>query len=167
MDVTGETAARVPRHARRWTALLLFAGAVAAIDQAAKEAVRSAFAPGEGVDTIGQYEILHVQNAGVAGGGLEGNALPLAILAMMVVVGLYEFLAQRRDTFILLLGFGLLVGGGVGNLVDRARLGSVTDFIRDGERAFNLADLAIFVGGTLVLVALLAALRDLGSKRAV
>jgi signal peptidase II len=137
---------------------------VAAIDQAAKEAVRSAFAPGEGVD-VGAYEILHVQNFGVAGGGLEGNALPLAILSIMVVVGLYEFLAQRRDTLLLLVGFGLLVGGGVGNLVDRARLGFVTDFIRDGERAFNLADLAIFAGGVLVLIALLAALYDLGRSR--
>jgi signal peptidase II len=117
------------------------------------------------VDTFGAYEIFHVQNAGVAGGGFEGNALPLAVLAVMVVVGLYEFLSQRKDTVLLLIGFGLMVGGGVGNLVDRARLGSVTDYIRDGDRAFNLADLAIFVGGILVLAALLVALRDLGARR--
>jgi signal peptidase II len=166
LDVAGDTgSARISPYARRWTAFLLVVGAVAAIDQAAKEAVRSTFAPGEGVDTFGTYEIFHVQNSGVAGGGFEGNALPLAVLSIMVVIGLYEFLAQRKDTFLLLLGFGLLVGGGVGNLVDRARLGSVTDYIRDGDRAFNLADLAIFVGGILVLAALLAALRDLGGRR--
>jgi signal peptidase II len=138
---------------------------VAAIDQAAKEAIRSTFAPGEGFDTIGQYEILHVQNAGVAGGGLEGNALPLAVLAILVVMGLYEFLRQRRDTLVLVVGFGLLVGGGVGNLVDRARLGSVTDYIRDGDRAFNLADLAIFAGGLIVFAALMAALWDMGAGK--
>jgi signal peptidase II len=88
--------------------------------------------------------------------------LPLAVLAMMVVIGMYEFLSKRKDTILLLIGFGLLAGGGVGNLVDRARHGFVTDYIRDGEWAFNLADVAIFVGGMLVFVALLGALWDLG-----
>jgi signal peptidase II len=144
---------------------LLLVTAVAAIDQAAKEAVRSTFAPGEGVDAFGTYEILHVQNPGVAGGGLEGNALPLAVLSIILVVFMYEFLAQRRDTLLLLLGFGFLVGGGVGNLVDRARQGWVTDFIRDGEWAFNFADLAIFAGGWLVLAALVVSLYDLARGR--
>jgi signal peptidase II len=169
LDVTGEAgAARVSRvspNARRWTAFVLLVSTVAAIDQAAKEAVRSTFAPGEGVDMFGAYEILHVQNEGVAGGSFQGSALPLAALSVMVVVGLYEFLAQRKDTILLLLGFGLLVGGGVGNLVDRARQGWVTDFIRDGEWAFNLADLAIFAGGWLVLAALVASLYDLARGR--
>jgi signal peptidase II len=166
LDGTGETrVARLSPHARRWSAFLLFAGAVAAIDQAAKEAVRSTFAPGEGVDAFGTYEILHVQNSGVAGGGFQGSALPLAVLSIMVVIGLYAFLAQRKDTVLLLLGFGLMVGGGVGNLVDRARLGFVTDFIRDGERAFNIADVAIFAGGILVFAVLLSALRDIHVRR--
>ena len=58
----------------------------------------------------------------------------------------------------LALGFGLLVGGGLGNLVDRWRLGLVTDFIRNGERAFNLADVAILLGGAIVIAALIASL---------
>jgi signal peptidase II len=143
----------------RWLAFLLFALAVAAIDQASKEAVRSAFEPGEGIEAFGGYSIHHVQNPGVAGGGLQGNALPLAVLSIIGVIALYEFLAQRRHNVFLLLGFGLVVGGGIGNLVDRARLGLVTDFIRNGDRAFNVADLAIFAGGTLILVVLMASLR--------
>jgi len=53
---------------------------------------------------------------------------------------------------------GLLLGGAVGNLADRLRLGYVTDFIARGDRnAFNLADLAIYVGiGALALFSLLA-----------
>jgi signal peptidase II len=165
LGVTGDTGvARISPNARRWTALALLAGAVAAVDQAAKEAVRATFAPGEGAD-FGSYDIYHVQNQGVAGGGFEGNALPLAVLAMMVGIGMYEFLSKRKDTVLLLLGFGLLVGGGIGNLVDRARHGFVTDYIRDGERAFNLADVAIFAGGLLVFVALLGALWDIGRDR--
>jgi signal peptidase II len=166
LDVSGESVAgHGSRGTRRWAAFLLLAAAVAAVDQAAKEAVRSTFAPGEGVDGIGSYSIFHVQNDGVAGGGLEGNALPLAVLSIMAVVGLYEFLSQRRDTILLLVGFGLLVGGGVGNLVDRARLGSVTDYIRNGGHAFNIADVAILVGGVLVAVALIGSLGSLRPRR--
>jgi signal peptidase II len=78
---------------------------------------------------------------------------------MLAVLLLYEFLAQRSSARLTLaLGFGLLIGGGLGNLVDRWRLGLVTDFIRNGERAFNIADVAIFAGGLIVLAALVASL---------
>ena len=83
----------------------------------------------------------------------------LAVLSMMGVVLLYDFLAPRsRARLSLAVGFGLLVGGGLGNLVDRWRLGLVTDFIRSGERAFNIADVAIFSGGLIILTALVVTL---------
>ncbi len=65
----------------------------------------------------------------------------------------------------LVVGFGLLVGGGLGNLVDRARLGLVTDFIRSGPNAFNVADIAIFTGGVIVLVWLAAVLARMLFRR--
>ena len=56
------------------------------------------------------------------------------------------------------LALGLLLGGSVGNLVDRLRLGYVTDFIARNQRnAFNLADLAIYAGLGLMLILLLVA----------
>ena len=159
MGGTREHAVDRSRSSPRWLALAAVASAVVAIDQFTKEAVRVAFDPGEGVHAWGTYWIQHFQNSGVAGGGLEGRALPLAVLSMLAVVLLYEFLAQRSGARLTLaLGFGLLVGGGLGNLVDRWRLGWVTDFIRNGERAFNLADVAIFAGGLIVLAALVATL---------
>jgi signal peptidase II len=159
MGGTGENAVDGSRPSPRWLALLAVASAVVAIDQFTKEAVRATFDPGEGVHAWGTYWIQHFQNTGVAGGGLEGRALPLAVLSMLAVVLLYEFLAQRSGARLTLaLGFGLLVGGGLGNLVDRWRLGLVTDFIRNGERAFNIADVAIFAGGLIVLAALVASL---------
>lgn len=143
----------------RWATLSVIALAVFAVDQALKETVRSNLEPGEGTHLFGSYSIQHVQNFGVAGGGLQTRALPLAVLAMLAVLGLYEFLAQRGHGRVsLVIGFGLLVGGGLGNLVDRARLGLVTDFIRSGPNAFNVADVAIFAGGLVVLVWLAAAL---------
>ncbi len=159
MGGTREHAVERSRPSPRWVALLAIAAAVVAIDQFTKEAVRAAFAPGEGTHAWGTYWIQHFQNDGVAGGGLEGGALPLAVLSLLAVFLLYEFLAQRSSARLTLaLGFGLLIGGGLGNLVDRWRLDHVTDFIRNGERAFNIADVAIFAGGVIVLTALVASL---------
>jgi signal peptidase II len=154
-----DTTAWASGNALRWSALSVIALAVLAIDQALKASVRSAFDPGEGVHLFGSYSIQHIQNSGVAGGGFRGNALPLAFLALLAMLGLYEFLARRAHARLsLVVGFGLLVGGGLGNLVDRARLGLVTDFIRNGPNAFNTADIAIFAGGVTILVGLVASL---------
>jgi signal peptidase II len=168
LGVTGEGVVdrSSSRPAQRWLALAAIASAVLAVDQFTKEAVRTSFAPGEGMHAFGEYWIQHFQNAGVSGGGLEGRALPLAVLSMMGVVLLYEFLAPRsRARLPLAVGFGLLVGGGLGNLVDRWRLGLVTDFIRTGERAFNVADVAIFAGGMIIIAVLVVTLaRALASE---
>ncbi|MDQ3379220.1 MAG: signal peptidase II [Actinomycetota bacterium] len=166
MATRGNGVIETPGHALRWSALSVIALAVLAVDQALKESVRSNLDPGEGTHLFGSYSIQHVQNFGVAGGGLEASALPLAVLAMLAVLGLYEFLARRGHGRVsLVVGFGLLVGGGLGNLVDRARLGLVTDFIRSGPNAFNVADIAIFAGGLVVLVWLAAALVRMWTHR--
>ena len=157
LEVAGETPLEhTTESAQRWLTMSLVALAVLSVDQALKESVRAVFEPGEGIHLFGSYSIHHVQNTGVAGGGFSGNALPLTVLALMAMVGLYDFLWRRgHGRLSLVIGFGLLIGGGLGNLVDRARLGLVTDFIRNGPNAFNLADIAIFAGGTVVLVALI------------
>jgi signal peptidase II len=157
---TGEGAVdRSQQPAQRWLALGAIAAAVVAVDQFTKEAVRTSFAPGEGMHAFGEIWIQHFQNYGVTGGGLQGRALPLAVLSIMGVVLLYEFLAPRSHARLALAaGFGLLVGGGLGNLVDRWRLGLVTDFIRNGEKAFNIADVAIFAGGMVIIAVLVVTL---------
>ena len=162
LEVTGETPVQGTTGSSlaappRWVTMSLIALAVLAVDQATKAMVRAALDPGQGVEAVGPYSIFYVHNPGVAGGGFAGNALPLAVLSTIGVMLLYEFLSVRsRARVSLALGFGLLVGGGLGNLVDRARHGWVTDFIRNGDHAFNVADVAIFVGGIIVLVALIA-----------
>jgi signal peptidase II len=158
LAVAGETPAKTQVvQTPRWLTLSFIALAVLAVDQALKESVRAAFEPGEGVHLFGSYSIQHVQNPGVAGGGFQGNALGLAALALLAMVLLYDFLSRRGYARLpFMVGFGLLIGGGLGNLVDRARLDHVTDFIRNGPNAFNIADIAIFAGGVIVLVALVA-----------
>jgi signal peptidase II len=142
-----------------WIPLLVIVLAVVAADQATKEIARTSFGVGESLHVAGSFWIQRIHNGGVAGGGLEGSALPLAILGLIVVLGVLGFLAHRRALRpIVLLGFGLLVGGGLGNLVDRMRHGYVTDFILRGDGAFNIADVAVYTGGMIVFIALVALL---------
>ena len=142
-----------------WVPLAAIVGAVVAADQATKEIARKAFAAGEGVHVAGSLWVSPFSNPGVDGGGLEGKALPLALFGLIAILGIFGFLAYRHALRpIVLLGFGLLVGGGIGNLLDRLRFGSVSDFIVRGNTAFNLADVAIYAGGMIVFVALIAQL---------
>jgi signal peptidase II len=143
----------------RWAVLFLLVLAVATVDQVTKAIVRGTLAPGEEVELLGALSVHHVRNPGIAGGELQGSALPLALVAIAVVAWIHAYLVRTRGFRIwLLVGFGLLLGGGIGNLVDRLRLGWVTDFIRQDERAYNLADVAIFSGGMLVLLVLAVSL---------
>jgi signal peptidase II len=101
----------------------------------------------------------HLQNPGIAGGGFAGDAAPLSLIATAAVLAILGFLAWAGAARpFVLVGFGLLIGGGLGNLVDRLRFGHVTDFILREDRAFNLADVAITLGGFVVLAGLVTVL---------
>jgi signal peptidase II len=81
----------------------------------------------------------------------------MSVLATAAIATLLLFLARVRVLHrTVVIGFGLIIGGGLGNLVDRVRLGYVTDFILHGNSAFNLADVAILTGTMLILVGLVA-----------
>jgi signal peptidase II len=149
---------RVDREPR-WTLLFVVVLSVAFVDQITKAVVRVTLEPGEQVQLPGAFSFHYVQNPGIAGGELRGGALPLALVAIAVVAWVHAYLVHRRGfRLALLVGFGLLLGGGIGNLVDRLRLGWVIDFIRQDDHAFNLADVAIFTGTTIILTALTASL---------
>jgi signal peptidase II len=140
------------------------AAVVVAADQAAKAAVRASLEVGERVDGVGPFSIHHVRNSGILGGHLQGSALPLAAVTTIALAGAILFVVSRlRPCPALQVAFGLLVGGGAGNLVDRLRLGYVTDFVerRDGG-AFNLADVVIAAG---LVVAGVVALRRARAAR--
>jgi signal peptidase II len=151
----------VARHPSSWAAFGLVVLVVALVDQTTKAIVRATVDPGQQVELFGALSVHHVHNPGIVGGRLEGSALPLAIVAIAAVAWMHAYLARRKGPRPwLLVGFGLLLGGGIGNLVDRLRLGWVTDFIRQDDRAYNLADVAIFLGGAIVLIVLFGSLGD-------
>jgi signal peptidase II len=144
------------RNRRSWLVLVAGALVVFSADQATKAVVRSTLAVGDRVETVGPFSINHVRNSGIVGGYLEGSAVPLVVVGALCVAGLLLYFARRRaGQAAVAAGIGLLVGGTLGNLVDRARLGYVTDFIRRADGgAFNVADLGIFLGVALLLVLL-------------
>ena len=141
----------------RWLSLVAVGLYVVALDQITKGLVRTTLTPGEDLRVIGNLSIALFRNPGIAGGGLEGHAVFMSTLATAAIASLLWFLARVRalDRTVLV-GFGLVIGGGLGNLVDRLRLGYVTDFILHGNSAFNLADVAILTGTMLILVGLVA-----------
>ena len=123
-----------------------------------KEIGTRTLALGDSVDIVGPFTIHHVQNSGIAF-GLFGSRTEVVIVVTAVAVGamLVFFARSGRRHAALPVGPGLVLGGSIANLVDRVRLGKVTDFIDlDAWPAFNLADTFIVVGvavlfGTLVL----------------
>lgn len=142
----------------RWPLLLVVAGTVLIVDQVAKATVRASLPYGD-TTRVGGVELHHTRNSGLLGGTLPGAAVPVGLLTIVgLAVALRWYVRNPGLSTMRRLALGLLLGGSVGNLVDRLRLGYVTDFIARNQRnAFNLADLAIYAGLGLMLILLLVA----------
>lgn len=105
------------------------------------------------------FDLVLTCNRGISFGLLSGTAIGDAIFAttaVVVIVGLLFWLSRVRDG-LLAIGLGLVVGGAIGNVVDRLRLGGVIDFLyfHAGSwywPAFNLADSAICLGVAAMLI---------------
>jgi signal peptidase II len=134
---------------RRRTVLLAAgtaAGTIAA-DQATKALVRSGIAPGDSVDVVGFLKLVNVRNSGIAFGLFSQGGALLAVVAAVVLAGLLAFFLANLDRRLVWLPTGLLIAGALGNLIDRAREGAVTDFVDlPLWPAFNVADTAITLG---------------------
>ena len=114
----------------------------------------------------GLLDLIHVRNEGVAFGILNANDLPYkaavtTFLALLALVGIAWYARQvRHDERVARFGLALILGGALGNLVDRVRLGYVVDFVDVYWNqwhfwAFNVADAAISIGAILVFAELL------------
>jgi signal peptidase II len=131
-----------------WRRVLIVAGLVMVVDQLTKSIVRSSLAPGEKRHVFaGVLEIVNTHNRGVAFGALAGGGAIVAALTGLALGALIVYFVLRMRTPYLWLPVGLLLGGALGNLADRARMGSVTDFIDPILwPAFNVADSCIVIG---------------------
>ena len=147
---------------RQWVSLAIVVAAAVGADQLTKQIVSSELALGEEVAVAGPFSIHHVQNSGIAF-GLFSNATSLVSLLTAVAVGWMVLFFARSGARhpVLPVGLGLVIGGSLSNLLDRIRLGHVTDFLDlTFWPAFNLADTFIVVGVAVLLVALLRSDRE-------
>lgn len=129
---------------------------VLALDQLTKRLVAHAIAPGERVAVIPGIHLVHTRNQGVAFGLEAGSQTLVAILVGLALLGLLVYFATHASRPLIWLATGLLLGGALGNLLDRIRTGSVVDFIQLplGWPPFNLADASIVLGVALLLFAI-------------
>lgn len=145
----------------RWALFLGVAVLVLSADQVTKSLVLRNLSVGEMWNPIpilrSLVTVTHVTNTGAAFGLFRNYGLFFAVVAVVVVVGIigfYRYLPPRQN--LLTLSLGLQLGGALGNLLDRIRLGSVVDFI-DFKiwPVFNLADMAIVAGVSMLAFVLL------------
>jgi signal peptidase II len=136
-----------------WRKVLMVAGIVMIVDQLTKSIVRSTIAPGDSRQVFaGILDITNAHNKGVAFGALAGGGAIVAALTGLALGALVVYFVLRSRTPHLWLPVGLLLGGALGNLADRARMGSVTDFIDPRLwPAFNVADTCVVVGVLILL----------------
>ena len=117
---------------------------------------------GESVNVLGPLEIRHVTNPGIAFGLFSNWATAVTLLTALAVGWMLFYFARSGARHpVLPVALGLLVGGSIANLIDRLRLGHVTDFLDlRFWPAFNLADSFIVVGVTILLAALISSERQ-------
>ena len=141
---------------RGWRLAAALCGVVVALDQGAKALVQAHLVPGERLDLVLGFHLTDIHNEGIAfglGGGDQTAVIVLTLVALAAIGLLFGRLAKRPWAWG---AAGLAYGGALGNLADRVRIDSVTDFIDPPLwPAFNLADIAIVAGvAGLVLVML-------------
>jgi signal peptidase II len=143
----------------QWLGLAAIGLAAIAADQLTKHIVAGHLALDDGIHVVGPFWIHHVQNSGIAF-GLFSSATAAVIVLTGIAIGwmLLFFTRSGARHPVLPVALGLVIGGSVSNLLDRVRLGYVTDFIDLRYwPAFNLADSFIVVGVAILLGTLLMA----------
>lgn len=143
----------------QWLALSAVALAAVVADQLTKNVIARTLEVGEAVELIGPVAIHHVQNSGIAFGLFASRTtFVIGITVVAVTAMLWFFARSGRRHPLLPVAIGLVLGGSLANLLDRVRLGHVTDFLDVSVwPAFNLADTFIVVGVALVFGALVLA----------
>ncbi len=143
----------------QWLSLMVVAGAATTADQLTKWVVSRQLRIGDAFAVLGPFSIHHVHNTGIAFGLFSDSTTVVIALTTAAVGGMLVFFARAAQRHPLLpVSLGLVIGGSVSNLIDRVRLGHVTDFLDfDYWPAFNLADTFIVVGVGLLFASLVAA----------
>ena len=136
------------------------------LDQLAKAWIVANLDVGESFEVIGDWlRIIHVANSGILFGMLPQTAGAFAIVSLIVVGLIVYYHARAGRGLVVTIALGLLLGGALGNLLDRLHYGSVVDFVDMGIGAwrfytYNVADAAIST--SIVLLVAMAIFPTIG-----
>ncbi len=141
----------------QWIGLAAVALTALGADQLTKQIVSDHLSLDEGVHVVGPFSIHHVQNSGIAFGLFASATFAVIALTTVAVGWMLLFFARSGARHpILPAALGLVIGGSLSNLIDRVRLGHVTDFLDFRYwPAFNLADSFIVIGVAILFLTLL------------
>ena len=141
----------------RWAIFAAIAIGVVVVDQLAKAWIVGNLDIGESLDVIGDWlRIVHWRNSGILFGMLPQSAGAFAIVSLVVVGVIVYYHAKAGRGLVVTIALGLLLGGAIGNLVDRLHYGSVVDFVDMGIGTwrfytYNVADAAISTAIVLLI----------------
>ncbi len=137
-----------------WLRAMLVLVVVVVLDQLSKRAVEHSITPGEEHKFLPAVQLVNTRNRGVAFGFLPGSHIGITILIALALGALLVYFALHATQPWIWLPTGMLLGGALGNVLDRARHGSVTDFVKLplGWPPFNLADASITLGILILFV---------------
>lgn len=125
---------------------------VVALDQLTKALVRGGIDVGEEASVLPAISLVHVRNTGVAFGAFSGGGLVVVALVAAALTALLYYFFTHLDKRLVWLPTGMLLGGSIGNIIDRVRDGAVTDFVKlPAWPAFNVADVSITFGVLVLL----------------
>ena len=131
----------------------LIALLIIALDQVSKIFIKANMTPGQSIPGEGFFRITYSTNEGMVFGLFANQTF---LITLTAIVGIAAIIIYSRypifNQVLVRVALGLMLGGAVGNLIDRVRLGEVIDFIDVGAwPVFNLADSAVVVGVVLII----------------
>ena len=142
---------------------------VVVADQLVKAWIRAHLVAGQSLFDAGFFQVIHVQNTGAAFGIFKEHTSAIIVIVfieILVLLLVAFFLRSRLSSFDgmpVRVGLGLILGGAIGNQIDRLRLGYVTDFLDFKVwPAFNVADASAVVGAIIVAFAILFLAKSMG-----
>jgi signal peptidase II len=125
---------------------------VVVLDQITKVLVRHGIDVGEEDSVLPAISLVHVRNTGVAFGAFAGGGIVVVLLVAAALGALLYYFFTHLDKPLVWLPTGMLLGGSIGNIIDRVRDGAVTDFVKlPAWPAFNVADISITFGVLVLL----------------
>ncbi len=157
----------------RWGLFVLLVAGVVVLDQLTKAWILGNVPAGGAIELLGPYlRLIITQNTGGLFGLFAGNAPVFALVSIAVMALIVVYESRVGAACLPTIALGLLLGGAIGNFIDRIRLGYVVDFVDAGVGGFrwytfNVADAAISTSIVLLIaMAVVPALAELGAARA-